>query len=236
MYLLFAAIFFLVTPAGFYERQGYVNDYANSLTAKKKLFFEKELQSLDAKEGIQFVVVVVPDLHGQPIQGLSQQFFARWQIGHLHRDSGILLIVSPKESFIDLGYGLEGFISTKQAQDICTSVINPMLQQDKLAEAVEKGISAVFSTIGVAFANEEISETRSIYTTRSALLFFLSLPLLYLVARLAPTRLFFLSPVAGFCAGITQSLGLAIVLGAFGCVMVLICYILKYKIPPHLKG
>lgn len=231
--MLLTFIFFLVAQDGFYTQQGHVNDYMHVLEAKNKMQLERELSSLEKKDGIAFVVVVVPDLNNQRLEELSLQFFSRWQISSKQRDSGILLIISPSGSYIDLGYGLDDLISVGQAREICQNVINPLLAQNKTALAVQKGVEAVFGKIGVTFTDDESSGARSIYTSPAAILFYLSIPLLLLVARFAPTNLFYLSPLIGFLVGITQSFGLAIVLFVLGVLMVVICYFLKTKLPPN---
>src|SRR5260221_14750266 len=90
------------------SRSSYVQDLSHSLQPKTKALLEKQLASLEEQEGVQLVVVVVPTLEGKSIEEVSAQFFNRLQPGHLGRDSGILLLIAPKElnSYVELGYGL----------------------------------------------------------------------------------------------------------------------------------
>src|SRR5574338_1483906 len=222
-FALILSLFFLLATSP------YVTDSTKMVTAPTKTLLEKQLKSLEAQEGVRAVVVIVPSLEGQAIQEVSQSYFNRLQVGRMNRDSGILLIIAPKEheSFIDLGYGLEDYINQQKAEAICHDVINPILRKGSVDQAVKEGVQAIFQAMGKSFGEEGAEGTRSIYTTTHLVMFLLSMPLLYLIARTAPSRFFFLSPLIGFVTGITQSIVLAIVLAFLGAVMVLICYMLK---------
>jgi len=220
----------------FYQQKGYVNDFTNQMQKKSVQFLDMQLRSLEKEDDIVCIVVVVDALQNTSIEDLSQEFFVRWQIGHQSRDSGILLLVSLKEqkSFIDLGYGIPNALDAEKAREICQTIINPKIEKS-IDNAVLSGVEQIFDLLGKAFGSVGVKTTRSAYTTMYMLVFLLSIPLLYLLARFAPTRFFFLSPVIGFCTGLTQSLGLAIVLAALGAVMVVICYMLKHFLPQPIQ-
>src|SRR5688572_15643747 len=94
----------------FPQKSGYVNDFSGTLSNRG---LEQDLARFQKEEGVQLIVVIVPDLGGRTIRDVSQDYFARWQIGHNGRDRGILVLLSvqDKSSYIDLGYGLEDSIN-----------------------------------------------------------------------------------------------------------------------------
>lgn len=205
----------------------YVKDESLRLPEKEKL--EKKLAQLDQQEGIQLVVAIIPTTEGKDIQQVAEEYVTKWQVGHRGRGRGMLLLLSEKEgrSTIALGYGLEGSINEQAAQEITATVIDPLLQQKKLTLAVEKGTEALFLQLGVSFSEEEI-HAPSFWTMRSFLFLLVIVPLLYVIARLAPSpRYWWLSPLAGFILGLTQSLPLAIALSALGICMVLLSLLLR---------
>jgi hypothetical protein len=114
------------------------------------------------------------------------------------------------------------FFLMQRQKKISETKITPLLVEKKPQEAIDTGIRQVFSALNASFTTEGETRTRAVYTTSAAIVFVLTIICLFLVARFAPTRYFFLSPLIGFCAGLIQSIGLAIVLGMLGLVMVLI--------------
>jgi uncharacterized membrane protein YgcG len=223
--------------ASFYEQKGYVNDYAHALDPKTVAFLDTQLSSLQKADDISFIVVVVASLENRSIEDVAQDFFARWQIGHLSRDSGILLLIAVDEqkAFIELGYGIPEPITDSDARRITHEILQPLLQQNKINQAVAFGVQHVFETLGKSFGKDGVKTVRTVYTTQYVVVFLVSLILLYLTARFAPSKYFFLSPTIGFFAGLTQSIGLAIALAFLGALMVLICYMLKTFLPQPLK-
>lgn len=207
------------------------------IPASKTAFLENEIAHLKSVTGIQLLVYIPADLHGQSIEDESMHFFSQWQLEHSAHDSTLLLLIAPKEKlcFIDLGYGLDDLITTSQAKKICETEILPLLQNNKSQEAVEVGIRAIFHALGASFIAEGGIHTRAVYTTRALVIFVGTIICLYFVARLAPTRFFFLSPTIGFIAGYFQSIGLAVVLAALGLVMVVLSYLLSHRTPPRLR-
>lgn len=218
-------LFFIL--AIFPTRSGYVNDFSQALGVESRSRIEKELSLFQKEEGVQLIVVVVPALDGKAIKDVSQEYFTRWQIGNQGRDSGILLLLSVQDasSYIDLGYGLEDSINERLALEISEKVINPLLVAGDVNGATKSAVQAIFTAFEFT---AEGKASYSFFSNKALWMFLLSIPLLYMVARLAPTRFFVLSPIIGFALGYTQSLGLGVVIGALGIVMVVLSYILKH--------
>lgn len=214
-----------------------VVDPSHVLSDEKRTFFERELLALKKSTGIQLAVYIVPDLYGKTVQDEALRFFSEWQLQHKTHDSTLLFLVAPheKSAFIDVGYGLDDLLPESAARKICAETVIPLLRQNKPQAAIDAGIRAIYTAFGASFTTEGTTKTRAVYTTTGAFLFLLMIVCLFFIARLAPTRFFFLSPLIGFTVGITQSFGLAVVLAALGGVMVVISYILKYHTPNRLK-
>jgi uncharacterized membrane protein YgcG len=222
--MIHALLFIL---AIFPNRSGYVNDLSHALKPESRALIENQLMIFEKEEGVQFIVAVVPALDGRSIRDVSQEYFVRWQIGHNGRDSGMLLLLSVQDasSYIDLGYGLEQGMNEQVALEISEKVINPLLAKGDVDGALKAAVQAIFT----AFEFTPEKKSSSSFLSNPALwMFLLSVPLLYMVARFAPTRLFFLSPTIGFALGYTQSLGLGVAIAALGIVMVVLSYILKH--------
>jgi len=209
----------------------YVNDRTHSLKPEEITTLDQRLSALDKDEGVQLIVVLVPTLEGSKIEDIAQLFMTRWEIGSHGKDSGCLLLISTgeKSCYIDLGYGLEGRIDEQNATEICHDVIEPYLEKDQAGTAVQKGVEAIFSAVGVDFNGQGLYETTEWWGKASLLFCFLNVFFLFLLARFSSTRYWWLSPIFGFAIGITQSFGFAIVMSILATVMILICIILRKK-------
>ncbi|MBS0654818.1 MAG: TPM domain-containing protein [Verrucomicrobia bacterium] len=209
----------------------YVDDLTHSLSAPQVSMLEKHLQVLDQKEGVQLIVVIVPSLDGKKIEDVSQVFMTRWQIGFHGRGSGCLLMLSTgdKSCYIELGYGLSGWLNEKSAEKICHDTIDPYLAKGEVASAAIEGVKAIFTALQVDFESGEGFENNPWWGKASLLFCFVNVFFLFLLARFSSSRFWWLSPSIGFAIGFTQSIGLAFVLAAFAGVMVGLSIILRRR-------
>ena len=100
---------------------GRVVDEANLLTAEAEQKLTEQLERLEKLSGPQFVVVTAKSLNGRRIEDFSIDLARTWEIGHVDRDDGVVLLVAPHEHQvrIEVGYGLEASLS----DPFCTKVI-----------------------------------------------------------------------------------------------------------------
>ncbi len=212
----------------------YVHDRTNVLSQKEQQFLNERLKELDEQEGVSLVVVVIQSLLDKPIEDVAQYYVNHLQVGHKGRSRGILLLLATeqKRSFIDLGYGLDGDIDPPAATIICQQSIDPLLQKGQVEAAVVGGIQAILHLFGKTLDREESPTVLRAWYHMSVYLFVISVILLFFVARLAPTKLWWLSPLIGLGIGSTQSFGLACALMALGICMVMICFLIRqyYKL------
>lgn len=225
----------LLVSLQFPTEKGYVNDLTHTLTDEQVAFFDKQLRSLETQEGVQVVVVVVDSLQGKSVQDQALQIAGEWQVGHMGKDSGILLLIAKNEGVasIDLGYALEQNITDEKAQKIVDTIINPLLKKGKLNKAIEEGLDAIFLTFGKGMSPGGAITVGSIWDMTGLLFFLGSIPMLFLIAKFAASKYIWVSPTIGFLVGLTQSIGLAVVLGCMGALMVLICYLIRTFAPPR---
>lgn len=236
---IFAISFFICCLCGLvsgddsllsFSEKKYVNDATHSLSSEEVSLLDEKLRLLDQDEGIQLIVVVSPTLGSSTIEDTAQLFMTHWQIGNRERDSGCLLLIAAQEktSYIELGYGLAGRMDEKIASEICQNDINPLLEKGQVALAVQKGVKAIFLTMGVDFSGKGPHESE--WWGKASLVFcFINVFLLFLLARFASSRYWWLSPIIGFAIGITQSFGFAIIMSIFATVMVLLCIIVRKR-------
>jgi uncharacterized protein len=101
---------------------------------------------------VALVVATLPDLGGEPIEGLSIRIAKAWGIGGREEDRGVLVLVAPRDrrARIETGYGVEGYLPDGLAGEIIDQQMIPLFRQGDLSG----GIRAAVERIAVLTARE----------------------------------------------------------------------------------
>jgi len=105
---------------------GYINDFAGILRPDADTSLERLCKQLDTRANAQVAVVTVksldPDKSGAApsIQEFASQLEEKWKVGAKGTDRGLLLVISlsPRKYWIEVGYGLEGILNDAKVGDI----------------------------------------------------------------------------------------------------------------------
>ncbi len=91
---------------------GYVNDFANVLSANARAQLTALCTEIDQKAKAQIFVVTVPSLKGQPIEDFSLNLATKWGVGPKQTSSGVLILLAKQDRQyrFEVGYGLEGIL------------------------------------------------------------------------------------------------------------------------------
>jgi uncharacterized protein len=98
---------------------------------------------------VELVVVTVPSLGGASIEDYAVRLFSQWGIGKKDVDNGVLLVlaVADRDVRIEVGYGMEPYLTDGQAGRILDTQVVPELRQNNYAQGISKGMQAVAETI-----------------------------------------------------------------------------------------
>jgi uncharacterized protein len=132
--------------------QGYVNDYANILPANSKVSLNKSLYSYYTKTSNQIMLVTIPSLDGGSLEDISMQIAEKWKAGQKDKDNGVILLVSvaDKKMRIEVGYGLEPFLTDSKSALIIANVIAPEFKKGDYFQGLVNGLNAIIGTISKA--------------------------------------------------------------------------------------
>jgi len=125
--------------------RGRVNDYANIMQANQVQSLESQLAQLERDTGHQVVVLTIPTLDGEDIEGYSIRVAETWKIGIKGHDNGAILVVAVKDRRLrlEVGYGLEGIVPDAIAKRITADYIVPHFRQQDYAGGIVAGIAAI---------------------------------------------------------------------------------------------
>jgi len=133
--LLFFVTIFCLSPSAaaldIPKLQGYVNDYAGMISPETKKGLEAELQHFEATDSTQIVVLTVPSLEGEDLEGFSIRVADAWKIGQRVKDNGVIFLIAKEEKKIriEVGRGLEGRMTDLMAGRIIDLVVKPRFKR-----------------------------------------------------------------------------------------------------------
>jgi uncharacterized protein len=112
--------------------QGYVNDFANVLSAHAREQLMALCQEVDQKAQAQIAVVTIHTLEGVPIEDFSIDLATRWGIGPKQKDRGVLILlaVNDHQYRVEVGYGLEGILPDGKVGGFGREMVPALRRQD----------------------------------------------------------------------------------------------------------
>ncbi len=217
--LLVLPLLYLLMPAGavaqsFPQPTGYVNDFAGLLSSDTRAGLEEALRLFEQETTVEIAVVTLPDLGGTTVEDYASRLFERWGIGKVGVDNGVLLLVAKDERRvrIEVGYGMEPYITDAQTGRILDNEVVPNLRQENYSLGIVKGARAIAQTIkdssyqpGSVRPRSQANRIASAFGDKLWLLFLMGAASVYLLAYMARTRDFWLGGLWG--AGIGALLG-----------------------------
>lgn len=139
----------LAAQPQFPELTGRVVDQADLLSPAEEAALTQKLEALETQSQRQLVVATVPDLQGYDIADYGYQLGREWGIGDAERNDGALLLVAPNERKvrIDVGYGLEGYLTDALSALIIQNQILPRFRDGDFAGGITAGTDSIIQQL-----------------------------------------------------------------------------------------
>jgi uncharacterized protein len=133
-----------------------VNDHGDMLAGRTEQQLEAMLAHLETTDSTQIVVLTIPSLAGEDLEGFSIRVAEAWGIGHQDKDNGAILLIAKAERAIriEVGYGLEGRLTDLVAGRIIRDIMIPRFRAGDIDQGVLDGVSAMISTVRGEFVAE----------------------------------------------------------------------------------
>jgi uncharacterized protein len=121
----------------FPQAKGWVNDYANVISAKNAKLLTSICAEVDHKTNAQIAVVTVDSIGLTPVGDYAHMLFNKWGIGHKEDNRGILVFLAIKDHtyYIAIGRGLEVLLPNDRVAGIGVEMV-PDLRDRRYAKAV----------------------------------------------------------------------------------------------------
>ncbi|MBM3942389.1 MAG: hypothetical protein FJ316_05605 [SAR202 cluster bacterium] len=215
---------------------GHVNDFAEVISSDVEKPLEDALRLFQEETTVELVVVTVPDLGGDTVEQYAVRLFNEWGIGKKDVDNGVLLLLGVQERSIkiEVGYGMEPYLTDGQVGRILDNDVLPDFREGNYSLGITKGMQAMAETI--ANSDYQPGEVRSrpaertlppvnIGVDRLWVLGPLAMFTIYLISFMARTRSFWFGGVWGaivggvlgwLLGGVLAIVGLAVLAGILG--------------------
>lgn len=132
---------------------GYVNDYAHVLDMSSTARLNGVLKELESKTGAQVAVVTLQSLDGYPIEDVGLSIGRQWGVGQKGKDNGAVIVtaIGDRKLRIEIGYGLEGYITDAHAGRIRDEYMVPYFKKGDYQDGIIYGTSAVVQAIAKGY-------------------------------------------------------------------------------------
>jgi uncharacterized protein len=155
-------------------------DEIGILQVEQKQELDRILQAFSTKTSTQIVVVIVNDLCGKDKAMYATELGEAWGVGSKEHDNGIVLLKKPtggqgqRQTFIAVGYGLEGVIPDAIAKRIVEQELIPRFKQNDIYGGIVAGITVLMQLTEKEYTAEEyVKKTEGDYSIFFLLLFIL---------------------------------------------------------------
>jgi uncharacterized protein len=119
-----------------------ITDIAHVLSTTDRKRLIDMLDGYERETFHQIAVLTIPTLSGESIESFSLRVVNSWKLGHKGLDNGILVTLAMKERRIriELGFGMEKFITNATADSIIRNAMVPAFVKGDFAGGLESGL------------------------------------------------------------------------------------------------
>ncbi|MEA3469119.1 MAG: TPM domain-containing protein [Thermodesulfobacteriota bacterium] len=149
---LVGLFFCLVSPLAALEvppLTGRVNDTAAMLSQQTVANLNNLLETFEATDSTQIVVLTIPSLEGEILEEFSLRVAETWKIGQKNVDNGALLLISrdDRRLRIEVGYGLEGSLTDLVSGQIISGEIVSRFREGRFDQGISAGVVAMVEAV-----------------------------------------------------------------------------------------
>ncbi len=128
-----------------------VIDAANLLNPAQEQALSQKLIAHKKASGRSLIVATIPDLQGYDISDYGYRLGRAWGIGDKAKNDGALLIVAPNDRKvrIEVGYGLEGFLTDALSSQIIRNAIAPRFKAGDMAGGIDAGVDQISTVLAL---------------------------------------------------------------------------------------
>ncbi|HUS50500.1 MAG TPA: TPM domain-containing protein [Candidatus Paceibacterota bacterium] len=127
-----------------------INDFANIIPDEQESNLRKLVKDYENKTSIQMCVVTVPSLEGASVDDYANSLFRAWGIGQKELNNGLLILISlnDKKWRIEVGYGLEEWITDSYSKSVGEINFKPNFRKGDYYTGINMALGNFMSSLG----------------------------------------------------------------------------------------
>lgn len=145
--LLFLPLIFAgrILAVSYSQPVGFVNDFADIYSSSFEQQLEENLRRFESETKSEIAVATVKSLEGETVEDYAVELFERWNIGKKGADNGLLLLIAVDERKIriEVGYGLEPYITDGRAGAVIRDYITPQFRNNNYEGGTLDAVSKI---------------------------------------------------------------------------------------------
>jgi len=137
----------------------WVNDYADLLNSEEEAYLNRKLGYYEDTTSTQIFVVTIDNHGNMPVSQMGAEIGEAWKVGQKGSENGMIILIYPndREITIQVGYGLEEFITDALARRIIENEIKPNFQNNNYVLGIDKATDVIFGLLSGEFTGDEYS-------------------------------------------------------------------------------
>lgn len=149
--LLAVSRLWAAAPDSLPKPTGYVSDFAHVVSPEAQTQLEQFCGRVERELGVQFALVTIDSLNGQPIEDFAIQLARKWGVGDKKSNQGVLLLLAIKDrkNDIETGRGIEPYLGDGFSGSILRS-LRPDLRNGDYGAALLTGAHSMARQIAQA--------------------------------------------------------------------------------------
>ena len=150
--ILFLLVFPIIAFGQYpqHRSDSYVNDFANVIPDDKEYIIDNKIRDFKEKSSIEITVVTVKGLNGNSIEEYTTGLFRTWGVGKKGLDNGLMILLSPSDRKwrIEVGYGLEPWITDGEAKIQGNRILKPNFKKKDFFAGFDGIVDAMIIKLG----------------------------------------------------------------------------------------
>lgn len=161
-----------------------VNDFAKLFNEFDAYKLEDKLVAYNDSTSTQIAVVTVETLNGYAEDDFALRLGRKWGIGQKGRNNGILVLIAKEERAvsIELGYGVESFITDTDAKRLIDNVMIPYFKSGDFYGGVDAATNDIIAMLQGTYQNDIVNAGDDNFTKYLIIGFIIFLVLLFLIS------------------------------------------------------
>ena len=120
-------------------------DKANVLSISEYKTLTEKINNLHKEKSLELGILIISSLEDESLEGYSLKVARKWGIGEKNKSNGALILIAIKEHKIriEVGRGLEEFITDAEAGRIIRNLMAPEFQKNHYASGISLALDEI---------------------------------------------------------------------------------------------